>query len=186
MSKLKILFIVGSLREGSFNKKLAHVTESIVRDKHETTFLPQAEFMMPLMDQDIEKENMPLVDKLTEKLNSFDGIIITSPEYNGSISSPLKNFIDWSSRAKTPAWTLKPVLLLAASPGGLGGVRGLAHTRFPLVTLGAHVYPEMFGLAKAHEAFNEKNELIDGKVKEKVADLATRFLTFVSQVTAST
>lgn len=185
MSKLNILFIVGSLREGSFNKKLAHAVEAMIQSKHQTTFLPQAEFMMPLMNQDIEKENMPLVDKLTEKLNSFDGIIISSPEYNGSISSPLKNFIDWSSRAKKPAWTLKPVLLLAASPGGLGGVRGLAHTRFPLVTLGAHVYPEMFGLAKAHEAFNDKNELIDEKTKAKVEDLTTRFLTFVSQVSVA-
>lgn len=183
MAKLKILFICGSLRKESFNLKLANATADLIGKNCETTILPTSEFQMPLMNQDIEKENMYLVDKLTEKINSFDAVIVASPEYNGSMSSPLKNFVDWTSRAKKPAWTLKPVLLLAASPGGLGGIRGLAHTRIPFETLGAHVYSEMFGLAKADVAFTDKNEFVDPKNKERVEGLTTRFLTFVSQVT---
>jgi len=182
MRKLKLLFIVGSLRKDSYNKKLAHVAASKLETDHEVSFLPMEEFIMPLMNQDIEKQYTKEIDNLNAKINAVDGVVVTSPEYNGSIASPLKNFIDWTSRTKTPAWNLKPVLLLAASPGALGGVRGLAVTRFTLETLGAHVYPEMFGLQKAHEAFDADNKMIDAKTKERVDGLTAKFLTFVAQM----
>lgn len=182
MSKLKILFIIGSLREGSYNKKLAHIAAGVVGADHDVQILPVAELNRPLMNQDIEEQYRDWIDGMNAKIASYDGIIVVTPEYNGSISSPLKNFVDWTSRTKKPAWALKPVLLMGASPGALGATRGLVHSRSPFEKLEAHVYPEMFGLPKAHEAFNEQNELIDVKTKERMTNLTTRFMKFVSQV----
>lgn len=186
MSKLKLLFIVGSLREGSYNKKLANLAATALGVDHDVQVLPTSELQhLPLMNQDIEEQHRAWIEGMNAKINSFDGIIVVSPEYNGSISSPLKNFVDWTSRTKKPAWSNKPVLLMGASPGALGATRGLVHTRSPFEKLEAYVYPEMFGLPKAHEAFDQKNELIDAKTKERMLNLTTRFTKFVSQVANS-
>lgn len=174
----------GSLRAESFNKKLVfNVKNFLDTQKIENTTLDLKTIDLPVLDQDIEKEIVPQkVQKVGDQIAASQGIIISTPEYNGSISSPLKNFIDWTSRMKQQPWELKPVLLLGATPGALGAIRGLWHTRQPFTALNAIVYPEVFGLPKAHEAFDEKGNLKDAKTAERLEALVKKFVGFAGKI----
>ena len=73
------------------------------------------------------------------------------------------------------------MLLLGASPGALGAVRGLWHTRVPLEAIGAFVYPEMFGLPRAHQAFDEAGKFADAKNRSRLEELLGSFLKFAGR-----
>ena len=127
---------------------------------------------LPVYDGDIENNAFPeAVNALDAKLKSAGAWIVVSPEYNGSISSPLKNTIDWLSRLKPHPFVKKPVLLMAASPGAMAGIRTLLHSRQPFESLGAFLYPQGFGLAKAHEAFDAQGKLIDIKNQDRLREI---------------
>lgn len=91
--------------------------------------------------------------ELRRRLEANDAFVIVSPEYNSSMPGVLKNAIDWTSRHKPQPFNGRHALLLSASPSIVGGNRGLWALRIPLEHLGARVYPDMFSLAQAHEAF---------------------------------
>jgi NAD(P)H-dependent FMN reductase len=159
---MKILAFAGSLREGSLNRKLLAVACEIVRKKGaEVKVVDLAEFEMPLYNGDIEdKQGVPAAaNKLKDLFNSFDGVMISAPEYNYSVSGVLKNAIDWTSRIKPQPFRQKHMLLMSASPSMVGGNRGLWVLRMSLEALGAFVYPDMFSLAVANEAFDPKDKL---------------------------
>ena len=82
--------------------------------------------------------------------------MIASPEYNASMPGVLKNAIDWTSRHRPQPFHARHALLLSASPSMLGGNRSLWALRVPLEHLGTRVYPDMFSLAQAHTAFDER------------------------------
>lgn len=178
---MKILTFAGSLRKDSLNKKVSKCVLSYVQAKKwgEIEFLDLQGLSIPIYDGDIElATGLPNgVQKLCAKIQEADALIISSPEYNGSISGVLKNVLDWVSRQKPePPIKGKPVLLLGASPGALGAVRGLWHTRVPFEVLGCHVYPEMMGLPKAHEAFNEDGKIKDEKTRQRFEKLLKDFI----------
>ena len=106
------------------------------------------------------------------------GLLISSPEYNSSITGVLKNAIDWASRAETEteapliAFRGKVATLMAASPGGLGGLRGLVHLRAILGNIGVTVLPDQLTLSSAHEAFDSAGALKDERKRKQVDDLA--------------
>ena len=87
--------------------------------------------------------------------------MISSPEYNYAVPGTLKNALDWSSRYKPSSTAGKHAYLLSASPSLVGGNRGLWSLRQPLEVAGVHVYPGMFSLASAHEAFADDGQLKD-------------------------
>jgi NAD(P)H-dependent FMN reductase len=105
-----------------------------------------------------------------------DAIIIATPEYNYSISGALKNAFDWVSRDRPMPWRGKSVYLMSASPSPMGGIRGLWQTRIPFEGCGALVFPDMFMLAHAHEAFDENGRLRD---QETMARLEREIAGFV-------
>lgn len=176
---MKILLLPGSLRKESLNKKLLKAVQALLPSEYEVEFVDLQPLALPVYDGDLELVQFPdAVNTLGAKIKQAQAVVIGSPEYNGSISSPLKNTLDWLSRLKPHPLGAKPVLLMAASPGALGGIRGLLHSRVPLDSLGALVYPQTFGLAKAHEAFDAKGAFIDIKTQERVAGLLKDFLIF--------
>ena len=110
--------------------------------------------------------------------------MIATPEYNGGVPGTLKNAIDWASRTDPIPFEGKPVLLIGASPGGLGAVRGLAHCRIPLQTIGAYVYPQVFGLSRAHQAFDPSGAFADAQQLSRLQTLLLAYTDFAQKLTA--
>lgn len=183
----KVLAFAGSSRKESFNKKLVKLAAAGARAAGaEVTVIDLADFPMPIFDEDLEKSQgmPPNAKKFKELLKSHHGMLISSPEYNSSISALLKNCIDWASRpepGETPlaAFAGKVAGLVSASPGALGGLRGLVTVRSILSNISVLVVPEQAAVNTAHEAFHADGTLKDAKkqaavegVGKKVAALA--------------
>lgn len=176
---MKILLLPASLRKESCNKKLISVVDKILQTNgHTTDVIHFSEFELPLYSADTQDNQgfPPSMLKFIDRLNAADGFIISSPEYNFSTPAILKNLIDWVSRATPQPWKNKHILLLSASPSLVGGNRGLWHTRVPLECCGAFVYPDMFSLANAYQAFGEENNLKDPVSQERLSKTIDAFL----------
>ena len=181
---MKVLVFAASLRKASLNRKLAALTASLLeRDPSlQIDHADYRDFEMPPYDGDLEETSgLPSGSReFINRIQQAGALVISTPEYNGSIPGTLKNALDWASRAKPNPLDKKPVLLLGASPGALGAVRGLWHTRVPLEALGAFVYPQMHGLSKAHEAFDDAGQLRDSKAAEQLMKLLQTFVQFAN------
>jgi chromate reductase, NAD(P)H dehydrogenase (quinone) len=178
--KPKILAFAGSLRQGSYNKKLIkHAIHGAEAAGAEVTYIDLHDFPLPLYNADIEeKEGLPEnALKIKELMWKNDGFIIASPEYNSSIPGNLKNMIDWASRNASPSEVYlscfidKIALLLSASPGNLGGLRGLVHLRSILENIQTFVLPRQKTIANASEAFDPQGNLKNAEQKEAVEKL---------------
>jgi NAD(P)H-dependent FMN reductase len=184
---VKYTLIIGSLRKESLNRKLLSIIEQIINQDSlgEVSMIDREDIDLPLYNQDIEDKAMPeKVKEIAGKVKASDALIICSPEYNGSISSPLKNTIDWISRIRPIPFKGLPILLTGASPSGLGARRAMSHAKVPFDAIGAFVYPENFGLSKAHEAFSEKGELMDSSQQERLSALISDFDKFSKKLKA--
>ncbi len=176
----RILAFGGSLRRHSFNQKLAHIAADGARQAGaHVTVIALSEFEIPVFSEDFEAERgMPEdVKKLKSLFRDHDGFIIASPEYNSSVSGALKNAIDWVSRSETEdepalaAFAGKSAVICSASPGGLGGLRGLTHLRDILGNLGITMLPDQVAVPSAHSALNDDGSLADPKQASKVRAL---------------
>ena len=189
MSHPKLIAFAGSNRKGSFNQMLVDVAAKFAESAGaEVTRLSLAEFPFPIFDQDLEAEGKPpRLDELNELFRSHDGFLIACPEYNSSITPLLKNTIDWVSRpveGQPPlaAYQGKVAGLLAASPGGLGGLRGLVHVRAILQNIGVLVVPDQFALSRAFEAFDDSGNLKDAKQSEIVERISKSVVQLTAQI----
>jgi NAD(P)H-dependent FMN reductase len=188
----RILAFAGSTRRESFNKKLVPIAAKGARDAGaEVTLIDLKDFPLPLFDQDLEAEQaMPENGKKLKKLFiDHDGLLIASPEYNSSITAVLKNAIDWVSRpapGEPPlvAFRGKVATLMSASPGALGGLRGLVHVRSILGNIGVIVLPDQIAVAKAHEAFQPDGSLTDPKQHARIEALGKTVASFLMKLQA--
>jgi NAD(P)H-dependent FMN reductase len=190
----KILAFAGSTREASYNKKLVKIAAEGARAAGaEVTYVDLRDLPMPLFDEDLEaKEGLPEnVLKFKELMMAHQGFLITSPEYNGSITPLLKNAIDWASRPlpEEPPFALscfrdKVAALMSASPGALGGLRGLTHVRSILSGIGVLVLPDQQAIPKAYEAFDADGRLKDPTQQEAVEQLGSKLATVLAKLTA--
>ena len=154
---IRVLVFDASLRVGSLNDRLASLAASVVEQfAGAVDRARMADFDCPSYDTDVEKSDgiPPGAEQLRKRLEAADAFLIASPEYNASMPGGLKNVIDWVSRTKPQPFNGKQGLLMSASPSMAGGNRGLWTLRIPLEHLGARVYPDMFSLAQAHQAFD--------------------------------
>ena len=117
--------------------------------------------------------------ELQRRLLASDGFVIASPEYNGSMPGALKNLVDWVSRFRPQPWHGRHGLVMSASPSMVGGNRGAWALRVPLEHLGSRVYPDMFSLARAHEAFDSDGNLSDARLQERLASTLAGFIDLV-------
>ncbi len=113
-------------------------------------------------------ERARVLFRFRERLVAADALIIASPEYNASMPGTLKNLIDWASRYRPQPFNGKQGLLLSASPSMAGGNRGLWALRVPLEHLGMRVYPDMFSLAQAHQAFDASGRLANAELQHRL------------------
>jgi NAD(P)H-dependent FMN reductase len=169
----RVLVIPGSNREASLNRRLAAAAaRAAVAAGAAVTVLDLKDFGLPIYDGDLEAEaGLPAnALRLKSLIAAHDALIIASPEYNASIPPLLKNAIDWASRPGDGALPANPfagrfALLASASPGALGGLRGLAHLRAVLEQLGTWLLPQSFALAAAHQAFDANGGLDPARVR---------------------
>ena len=188
----KILGFAGSTRKDSFNKKLAKIALEAARlAGAEVTFLDLRDIPMPLFDEDLEREGgLPEnAKKFRALLAQHDGILIASPEYKSSISGVLKNAIDWASRpipneAPLACFAGKVVTLVSASPGALGGLRGLVTVRSLLSNIKCLVLPDQIAISKAHEAFDTNGKLKDLKQQASIEALSRDMVEVIKKLKA--
>ena len=166
--QIHVLVIAGSLRKGSLNHKLADLACTVIGEKGATADHQDLEnFVCPAYDGDDEAaEGIPEgALALDAALRKADAIVVSSPEYNASMPGVLKNIIDWGSRIRPQPFKGKQCLLMSASPSMAGGNRGLWALRVPLEHLGTRVYPDMFSLAQAHEAFDKDGRIATAQLQ---------------------
>ena len=126
---LKILGINGSLRKGSYNKKLLNAAILLKQENIEIEVFDLKD--IPMFNTDLEKEEIPEAVKIfKEKIEESDGLLISTPEYNYSIPGALKNAIDWASRPSGNSPLIKkPVAIMGGSGGMSGTIRAQTHLR---------------------------------------------------------
>lgn len=183
---LQLLVFSASLRGDSLNTRLAALAASRIEANGGTVDLAaMRDFDAPSYDGDAEQATglPPGADALRQRLEAADGFVISSPEYNASMPGVLKNAIDWVSRYRPQPFHGRHGLLLSASPSMVGGNRGLWALRVPLEHLGARVYPDMFSLAQAHEAFDARGGLVNEALGGRFEDTIVGFLDLVEAST---
>jgi NAD(P)H-dependent FMN reductase len=190
MSKPTVLAFAGSLRAGSYNKKLVRIAAQGARNAGaHVTEIDLREFPMPIYDGDLEvSEGMPeQARRLRALFVEHQGFLIASPEYNSGMSAALKNAIDWVSRPQPDVPSLiafrnKVVALMAASPGALGGIRALPMVRQILSNVGAIVLPTQIAVGKAAEVFAVDGRLMDDKQRTSVEALGADLVNFLTRL----
>ncbi|MGL5058653.1 MAG: NADPH-dependent FMN reductase, partial [Microcoleus sp.] len=147
----------------------------------EVTYVDLRDLPMPLFDEDLEaKEGMPeTARKFKELMVAHHGFLIASPEYNSSVTAVLKNAIDWASRPAPGepglvAFSGKAAVIMSASPGGLGGLRGLIHLRSILGNINVLVLPDQKAIPQAFEVFNADGTMKDAKQQQSVESLGAK------------
>lgn len=165
-----ILVFSGSIRSGSLNSQAAAAAAKALALKGASvTRISLEDYPLPIFDQDLEAEQ-GIPDhaiKLGRIMAQHDGMVIASPEYNASVTPLLKNTLDWVSRVKGDKqgafgpYGGKYAALMGASPGALGGLRGLEHLRAILRNVGAEVITAQVAVGNAFKAFDESGALKD-------------------------
>jgi chromate reductase, NAD(P)H dehydrogenase (quinone) len=175
----KILAFAGSTRIESYNKTLVKIAAAGAQVAGaEVTYIDLRDLPLPLYDEDLEaQEGLPAnVRTFKDLLISHQGLLIASPEYNSSLTAVLKNAIDWATRpapneAPLAAFAGKVATIMSASPGALGGLRGLVHLRSILGNIKVLVLPDQIAVTKAYEAFNPDGTLVDPKQQKSIEQL---------------
>lgn len=179
---VRFLVFSASLRAGSLNSRLAQLVARLIGQHAGTAdSAAMADFDCPSYSQDAQSKSgiAPGAMELRRRLEASDAFVIVSPEYNSSMPGLLKNAIDWTSRHKPQPFNGRHGLLLSASPSMVGGNRGLWALRIPLEHLGARVYPDMFSLAQAHEAFNSEGTLANTELASRLEKTVVGFMDLV-------
>jgi NAD(P)H-dependent FMN reductase len=193
MAQPKILAFAGSARRDSFNKKLVAIAAGGAKQAGaDVTVIDLADFELPLFNQDLEAEKglPPKALELKKLFNEHHGLLISCPEYNSSITPLLKNTIDWVSRqtsgeASLAAYKGKVATLISASPGALGGLRGLVTVRSILGNIGVLVLPEQIAVPTAHQAIGPDGRLKDEKMQASIEGLGRGLAEFLKKTIAS-
>jgi len=193
MGAPRILAFAGSLRKDSYNKKLVKIAADAARRAGaDVTLIDLKDFPLPIYDGDIEEASgIPENGlKLKKLFVEHDGLLLSCPEYNSSITAVLKNTIDWVSRpqsgeASLVAFTGKAAVLMSASPGALGGLRGLVHVRSIFGNINVIALPDQLAISKAHEAFNTDGSLKDAKMQAGIEGLGAKLAAFLTKLKAT-
>lgn len=176
----KALLFAGSTRTESYNKKLINESARILDSLGvKTTVIDLRDYPIPFYDGDLETASgMPeLAKKLKSQMIQADIIVISTPEYNGSISSVLKNALDWTSRqdkggSSREAYAGKTFVLLSTSPGSGGGKRALSNLKAIIEAISKNDQSLLYSLPNASSAFNADGHLKDNLHLKQVLEQA--------------
>lgn len=179
---IRFLMFSASLRAASLNTRLIRLAAERIEVHGGTVdFALMHDFDVPSFDQDVQEgEGFPAgAEAFCSRLNQTNAFVIASPEYNASFPGALKNLIDWASRYRPQPFNARHGLLLSASPSMVGGNRGLWSLRVPLEHLGARVFPDMFSLAQAQQAFDGDGGLVNAQLADRLDKTIVAFMDLV-------
>jgi chromate reductase len=177
-----ILGFAGSLRKDSYNKALLRAASVLVPKGAELEIFELDG--IPLFNQDLEDRVPQRVKEFKAKIKAADALLIVTPEYNYSMPGVLKNAIDWASRPfGDNSFEDKPVAVMSASPGILGGARAQYHLRQIFVSLNMHAVnrPEVI-VASVDEKIDEKGDLTDEETRKKIRQLLENLVDWVQSL----
>ncbi len=178
---MNIVALSGSLQKKSSHTALLKQAEKLLPQGSTLIF---ASVDLPLYNEDIDNTVDPShatpesVLQFKQLIDEADALLIASPEYNHSVSGPLKNALDWASRPgfESPL-KHKPIAIMSASPSPVGGARGQAHLRSILASTLSEVYPAIeYIVGSSHQAFNADNELIDDTAQRRLKKFISGFI----------
>jgi len=181
---LKILGIPGSLRQASFNRYALVAAQSLLPPDVSLDIFELDG--IPVYNQDLDKQPPARVVEMKARVRAADAILFATPEYNYSMPGVLKNAIDWASRPYgDSAWQGKPVAMMSASVGILGGARAQYHLRQSFVFLNMYPVnqPEVL-IANAAQRFNERGELTDEAARELIRKLLAELVAWTRRLKA--
>jgi chromate reductase, NAD(P)H dehydrogenase (quinone) len=179
---LKILGFAGSLRKGSYNRALLRASLELLPPDTALEIYEIGE--IPVFNSDLESSLPEPVKQFKQKIKASDAILVVTPEYNYSVPGVLKNAIDWASRPYGDnAFESKPVAIMSASTGMLGGARAQYHLRQSFIFLNMRPVnkPEVF-VTFAPQKFDANSKLIDEKTREVVKSLIISLVEWTRQL----
>ena len=175
---VKVLGMSGSLRKASFNTAALRATAELLP---EGMTLETAETgNLPLYDDDVRLAGYPpVVQHLRDRIKAADAILFATPEYNYSVSSVLKNAIDWASRPPDQPFNWKPCAIVSASGSLLGGVRAQYHLRHMCVSLNCFPLnaPQVY-ITEAPKKFDAEGRLTDQPARDLIRQLMAELRSF--------
>jgi chromate reductase len=176
-SPRSVAVLVGSLREGSLNRKMAHALAALARPALELKPVEIGDLPLYNPDLDVPDRLPPPWQRLREQIRAADAVLFVTPEYNRSVPAALKNAIDVGSRPYgQSAWNGKPGAVVSVSPGALGGFGANHHLRQSLVFLNVPVLqqPEAY-IGGADKLFDAQGELTNAGTREFLAKFLHAF-----------
>jgi len=183
MSKqVNILGFAGSLRKGSYNKAILRAAVELMPTNAKLEIFDLED--IPPFNQDLEKQPPLKVKDFKAKIRAADAILIATPEYNYSIPGVLKNAIDWASRPYGDnAFEGKPVAVMSASIGMLGGARAQYHLRQTFVFLKMYPVnkPEVF-VAFASQKIDENGRVTDETTRKFIRELLESLISWTKRL----
>jgi chromate reductase, NAD(P)H dehydrogenase (quinone) len=188
--KLKILAFAGSLREHSYSKRVVKTAVKGAENAGaDVTYIDLRDFPMPIYNADDQEKGFDKnALKLQKLLSEHQGLLIASPEYNGSLSGALKNAIDWTSRPNDEfkmgeVFSGKIGAIMTESPGGFGGIRCLGHLRSILSILGVNVLPSEIAVGKVHDFFDGNDAaMTDEKMRKLLENLGASLVDTLQKI----
>lgn len=188
--KKNLLFVVGSLREKSFNSQLARRAGEIVADRADISFLDYAD--IPFMNQDMESPEPAAVARARKAVLAADGIWIFTPEYNGSFPGVLKNLLDWLSRPLVPGDMASGTAVAGkrVTVSGAGGKNATRTVRSDMARLLSFMRMDVIcgegtGVALAAENFADDILTLSAKDEDALSKQAEEFLSAVMSMPRS-
>jgi len=181
---LRVLGIAGSLRTGSWNRKLLEAARRLAPAELSIEPVDLGEIPLYNADLDTPERRPSSVEGLKESIRNADALLIATPEYNYGVPGVLKNAIDWASRpAGESPLAGKPVGIMGASPGALGAVRAQEHLKLVLLGTLSQVFPHpgvVVGNVRAK--FDASGELVDEATRRFIAAYLVDFAAWVRRV----
>ena len=182
MTTLDIVGLCGSLRKASINRSALRLAGELMPASMKLDIADWRD--VPVFDGDVLAQGLPpAVAALKERIRRADGVVIATPEYNFSVPGGLKNVIDWLSRGDDQPWAHKPVAILSATPGPLGGARMQYDLRKVMLFLNAMplVKPEVF-IGMAAGKFDAEGRCTDDGTRKFVGDQMAAFEKWIAGV----
>lgn len=175
--RTRILAIPGSLRAGSYNRRLLEAARELAPGDVEVELWDGLK-RVPPFDEDHESDPGPGVLELRTVIAQANALLVATPQYNASLPGQLKNALDWASRPyASNVLRGKPVAVIGASPSPSGAARAQSETRVVLGAIGAEVLDVRLQIARAFEKFDGDDQLVDPELRRGLSEIVAQLAT---------